>query len=114
MQVPAGLMAAPGRTVDASRGFAAALASQHLLDVLGKQGDQTVFSGVEQEGAHLVGHGLHVKGLPVSQPLSFEFGRGFDAALLGEVGVVRRNLATKQEHGIIKVAALVGWLLTVY
>lgn len=56
---------------------------------------------------YIVGHGLHVEGLAVSQQLRFEVGRGFDAALLGEVGVAGRDLVTEQEHSIIKVAALV-------
>jgi len=50
MHAPAGLTAAPGRAADASRGFVAALALQHLLDVLGKQGDQTAFPGVNRKG----------------------------------------------------------------
>jgi hypothetical protein len=49
-----------------------------------------------------------IEGLAVSQQLRFEVGRGFDAALLGEVGVVGRDLVTEQEHGIIKVVALVA------
>ena len=40
--------------------------AKHLLNVLGEHGNQTVFAGVEEEGAHIVGHGLHVKGLAVS------------------------------------------------
>lgn len=73
-----------------------------------EHGDQAVFAGIEEEGAHVIGHCLHVEGLAVGQQLGFEVGGGFDAALLGEVGVVGRDLAAEQKHGIVEVAALVA------